>query len=367
MKLLLDGYWWFEGPPSGRLVQRELYWAWRREFPKDEIIVATPRRSLLHNTPPAGLRVERSRLPNQMLVNALELPVIARRLGGVDAVLTHNFATPHRSSGVFLHDVLFQTNPEWFTRTERAYFSLMPLLARRASVVFTSSFSERSRIMRQNAHLKSVIATGLGLSSDLINAKPQCPASLHLRHGEFLLSVGRLNARKNLMQSLDGALSSGLLSQLSPLVVVGEASGLAIKLSHAARDAEADGRIIFLGRASDGELRWLYENCAVMLFLSLDEGFGLPPLEASSFGARVVASDIPVMHEVLPPGSMFVDPRNTSKIAAAIVRSWGAGRRTFIPRVSTKSDPTWANAVTKIRSELMPVSPQSKSRSRSAR
>jgi glycosyltransferase involved in cell wall biosynthesis len=49
-----------------------------------------------------------------------------------------------------------------------------------------------------------------------------------------------------------------------------------------------------MGPAGDHELADLYGRSAVCVFPSLAEGFGLPPIEALSFGARVICSDIPV-------------------------------------------------------------------------
>ena len=52
-------------------------------------------------------------------------------------------------------------------------------------------------------------------------------------------------------------------------------------------------RIKFTGYVSDRDLRALYSSCAVCVYPSLYEGFGLPPLEAMACGAPVIASDVP--------------------------------------------------------------------------
>jgi len=52
-----------------------------------------------------------------------------------------------------------------------------------------------------------------------------------------------------------------------------------------------------LGRISDGELRWAYQNARVALCPSLLEGFGLPAMEATAFGCPTVLSEDPAMQE----------------------------------------------------------------------
>jgi len=65
-------------------------------------------------------------------------------------------------------------------------------------------------------------------------------------------------------------------------------------------------RVDFLPRVTDAELAGLYKGAAALVYPSLTEGFGLPPLEAMRLGAPVIASDIEVFREVLGGGATFV-------------------------------------------------------------
>ena len=349
MRLLFDGYWWVEGPPSGRTVCQELVRAWLRVFPDDEVAVAT--RS-------ADVGVVRKELPEQVAVHglrlrpqgaaaALELPGLQRRTRA-DVVLSHNY-TPVRGRAVtFLHDVLFQTNPEWFTLPERLYFSLMPVLARRASAVLTSSANEAKRIRDRNPAVGTIVPVGLAVRSELAAAVPFRPAGL-AGIERFTLSVGRLNVRKNLAVALEAALQSGTIGVDEPLVVVGEPDGRSAALPAPARAAIEDGSIRFLGHVPDGELRWLYEHARLLLFLALDEGFGLPPLEALAFGTAVIASDIPVLRETLGGQATFVDPHDVAAVAAAL-RGFEAAAPGVTPAAYTSY--TWEACVTRIRAAM---------------
>jgi glycosyltransferase involved in cell wall biosynthesis len=79
-----------------------------------------------------------------------------------------------------------------------------------------------------------------------------------------------------------------------------------------------EGRVRYLGRLSDDELRVQFHAARCFLFPSLLEGFGLPVLEAQVSGCPAVLSDIPVFHEVAGDGALFFDPRRGEKLAEAV-------------------------------------------------
>ena len=75
---------------------------------------------------------------------------------------------------------------------------------------------------------------------------------------------------------------------------------------------------IFYGRASDDELAELYQNASLFVFPSLYEGFGLPPLEAMSFGVPTMASNASCIREVYGDAVLYFNPMDTEDIAAKI-------------------------------------------------
>lgn len=357
MRALLDGYWWEDGPPSGRLVLRETVGQWAESFPADELFLAVPSRTAeaARASVPAGVRVVSTRLPMHPVINCVELPLIARRLGRVDAILAQNFSPAHRSSVVYVHDVLFQSNPEWFTRTERAYLSMIPGLARLAGSIVTSSESERRRVQAHNPSLRRIAISGLGVARTLLAVPPQKP-EVALNRDRFVLAVGRINVRKNLQRTIDASLDTGLITPRYPLVIVGEPSGKKDRMPDSTRHAISNRQVIFTGRMSEGELRWLYENCDFFCCLSLGEGFGLPPLEARSFGAPVLVSDLEVFQETLGTGAEYVDPENQAAISASMTKLATRGR------VRSRSEPAsgtigseWSEVIRMLRAELQHV------------
>lgn len=359
MRVLFDGYWWFEGPPSGRMVLREIVQHWGRRFPEDELIVAVPDRELISNTnaDASPLRLVGTKRRLHPLINVLELPRIAKR-ERADFVFAQNFAPPVGRSAVFVFDVLFQSNPDWFTRKERLYFSLIPKLMRRADVVFTCSGSEAERIQRFNTLPEPPLGFGLAVPTELRQSEPKKPP-IGLSEGNFVLCVGRLNARKNLERTIRAALRSGNVNPQRPLVVIGENSGKVSDLNAEFCEAVSNRVVLFPGFASNEELRWLYENCSGFVCMSLDEGYGLPPLEALTFGARVVASDIQVFRENLNGYASYADPRNEDDIAQKIAEllmvehshESGASNASHPP--SGFVEPEWGDIVDQMRDAVV--------------
>ncbi|MBC9227573.1 glycosyltransferase family 4 protein [Aeromicrobium sp. zg-636] len=339
MRVLFDGHWLVsKGPISGRVVVRSFLGSWVEEFPQDEVVVAVPHddvaaaRALVGE----GVGVVATRLRPHGVSCALELPRLARRHGPFDVILVQNYTPLAGPAVTFVHDVLFQSNPQWFTPLERAYFAGMPVLARRARAVLTSSRHEAERIRRHNPALATVEPIGLGLSTDLTDAEPEAVEGLD----DFILSVGRLNVRKNLTATIEGTLASGVLSPRFPLVVVGEPEGRTAEHSPAVSAAIADGRVLFLGGVSDAQLAWLYGRARLFVYLSLDEGFGFPPLEALHFGCPVVVSDLPVFRETVADAGVLVPPSDRDAIAAAVAEAVRGPKPQVVPR-----DVAWRDVV----------------------
>ncbi|MET0787849.1 MAG: glycosyltransferase family 1 protein [Cellulomonas sp.] len=314
MRVLVDGYWWAAGPLSNRQVQREIIRHWVDLF-DDELTMVVPHKVLSEVEGPPGVTCVGTRLWPHGVASVVDYPRIARRVGA-DVAVVHNFTPWTGRSAVFVHDVMFQTNPEWFTLPERAYLQLVPWTLRRADVVATSSHHEAERIAQHNRGIATVVPIGLAVGTELASATPTRPAGVD--DGEFVLSVGRLNVRKNLGRLFTAAARSGAITPTRPLLVVGEPEGARADLGPDVRDAVSSGAIRFLGRVDDGELAWLYKNAGLFVYISLDEGFGLPPVEALAFGCPVLVSDIPVMRENLGASAAYVDPLDVDAIAAAL-------------------------------------------------
>ncbi len=136
----------------------------------------------------------------------------------------------------------------------------------------------------------------------------------------WILHVGAVQARKNLVRLIDAF----ELAAPAPwrLVLVGsEGFGAEQVREHAAASSARD-RIEFHRLGRRPAAAELYANSSVMAFPSLDEGFGIPVLEAMAWGLPVIASNGSSLPEVCGNAALLVDPTDTAALATAM--------RTFI-------------------------------------
>jgi alpha-1,3-rhamnosyl/mannosyltransferase len=127
--------------------------------------------------------------------------------------------------------------------------------------------------------------------------------------GRFGLFVGTVEPRKNPETLLEAwRLLRARLPDAPPLVVCGRIGWVGEGARRELARARREGWLVHLERASEAELTALYRRAAVVALPSWYEGFGLPALEAAALGAPVVASDLPVLREVLGDAALFVPP-----------------------------------------------------------
>lgn len=323
LTVVMDAFWWVGGTQSLQNVERGIIQAWLDRYPEDHLVLVVRRkhRNRIDDVPDRVTLVS-TRLWPQAIVAAVVLPLVALR-NRANAMLSHNFSPIFgRGRVVLIHDLMFETNPEWFTRKELLYYRLMPVLARRANCVLATSETEAGRIRSVMPRIQ-VEAVGMGISPTLLDPHATEVAIDGVESGRFILTVGRLNIRKNLETAASAAVISGRLTPSRPLLIVGERDGAWTDLPDDISAAVESGLIRFTGFVTEEELRWLLRHCALFVCMSRDEGFGLPPIEAVASGAPVVVSDIPVFRETLrgSPRVTFADPDDVAATALAIGRS----------------------------------------------
>jgi len=240
-------------------------------------------------------------------------------LGNPDIIHANNFFTPRleRARLVWtLHDLLFLDNPEWTTEANRVgCFRNTFEAALRADQIIANSHYSRERFLdvfphypRERVHVASPGSRFAG--------RPPAPrpAIAHrLDPGEFWLSVGTLEPRKNLGALLKARArlhSQGIA--LRPLALAG---GEGWMMSPNDLDAQD---VLPLGYVDDTALQWLYENCYAFAFPSLAEGFGMPVVEAMSCGAAVACSRTTALTEVAGPAALFWNPEDVDSIAEGL-------------------------------------------------
>jgi glycosyltransferase involved in cell wall biosynthesis len=261
----------------------------------------------------------------------LRLPLVLPALEARDrlSVFHSQYISPPISlvaEVVSLHDILFESHPVLFEGAfSRASVWLIRRSARRAARVLTGSeFSRREILERYRLPEEKVVTIPDGV--DTRRFRPLEGGALeevrtrYRLEAPFLLSVGRLEPRKNLervIRAFDGArrrLDRGL-----QLVLAGKED---FRFQGILREAERlpEGVVRLLGPVPDSDLPALYNLASGVVVASLVEGFGMPVLEAMACGIPVVASRRGALPEVGGEAALWVEPEDESALGSAMER-----------------------------------------------
>lgn len=331
MRVGLDGYPLSESLTGVGHYTLELARALARNYPADQFELVSPK-------PFAGTLATENELPNLVFTNArsssirghwwsVGLPLYARK-AKFDLFHGTNYELPlwnNRRSVLTIHDLSTLRHPELHRPPlVRRARTRLPLAAKMARAIITPTDAVKREVCE---HLK--------VKPEKVTAIHEAPRDFfqpvsetesaavreRLRiESEFLLFVGTLEPRKNLLTLLKSLQQAFRETSLRPQLVV--AGGAGWLMSETERFVESSGladRLRFTGYLQDEELRALYASGRAFVYPSVYEGFGLPPLEAMACGAPVIAAKIPALQEVLDDAAILVDPLDEECLAEAIV------------------------------------------------
>lgn len=197
-----------------------------------------------------------------------------------------------------------------------------------------------TRVLTISQASKRDIVEHLGIPEERIDVTPLAPktgtrriidgeeraallAPWGLTNTRFVLYVGTLEPRKNLGTLIEAFARAvhQLADQAVLLVLAGGVWGDHDRelLAMAEHNGVAN-RVIRTGYVPDNTLNALMSACHVFAYLSVYEGFGLPPLEAMACGAPVIVSNVSSLPEVVGEAGLQVPPTDAEKVAAALHR-----------------------------------------------
>ena len=218
-----------------------------------------------------------------------------------------------------LHDAAVFDTPQAYSAAFGLWYrTLFRLLPRRHATLLTVSAFSRARLA---ANLGIPVAN-IGLAPNggehLQDVEPDVGVlkRLGIDRGSYYLAVGSISPNKNFeaLQSAFALLGAGSGVKL---VMVG-AEDRRVFANRAARGAPAGAGIVHAGALDDAALKALYQHAIALVFPSLYEGFGLPPLEAMSCGCPVAASSAAAIPEICGDAALYFDPNSVEEIAAAM-------------------------------------------------
>lgn len=222
---------------------------------------------------------------------------------------------------VTIHDLIYLRYPEYFKKIDRAIYDRK---FRYACQVATKihAISEQTKydlISYYNIPEERIEVIYQSINplffDEVDEANKKAIRQKYQLPERFLLTVGTVEPRKNLMGLLEGMLSSRIDL---PLVVVGKSTQYRKKVQQLIDKRPRELKVLFLSGINDAELHALYQSAEAMIYPSFFEGFGLPIVEAQASGCPVITSNISSMPEAGGNAAIYVDPQKPEEIGRVI-------------------------------------------------
>lgn len=237
-----------------------------------------------------------------------ELPTDIR-LGGAKSVVT-------------IHDLAFLKYPNLYSYAKRYVLNKKCKFSCKYSdlIIATSQQTKEDIIDNYNVAPERIEVVGQACSSvfkkDYSEQKKEKVRAKYNLPEKFILSVGTLEERKNLILTLH-AMATGKID--SHLVACGRHTNYAEKLMAFAREAKIEDRVHFIQNIHFYDLPVVYQCAEALVYMSLFEGFGLPILEAFNAGIPVVTSKGSVFQETGGDACLYVGQYDLEGMIDAVV------------------------------------------------
>ncbi|MEX0895708.1 MAG: glycosyltransferase family 1 protein [Patescibacteria group bacterium] len=231
-------------------------------------------------------------------------------------------------------DTAYLEYPQQFTMRDRIQLTKWTEYSvKKASHVITISQHAKQSIVRSyklpEEAVSVVYPAAVPTSEELTEAERSQFFSTHTISEPFILYVGTLQPRKNLdvlisaFESFSKQLGRTKLhspqgarySAAPTLVLAGKIGWLADSILERIEQSPFANRIITPGFISDAEKKALYKRALCTTLIGLHEGFGIPPLEAMSYGCIPVVANATSLPEVVGEAGYIVEPSSTTDLS----------------------------------------------------
>lgn len=228
---------------------------------------------------------------------------------------------------ITVHDLSWIRHPEAHpserVRAMNTYFP--PGLARAARILTDSDFVRRELMSVFGVPAGKINVVPLGVESLFQPCSTAQTLSvlqpLGLSHGHYFLAVGTMEPRKNLGVALNAfARLPPDIRKHFPLVLAGMKGWNSAELDRRISTMTSNGEVRLLGYLPRRDLAIVIAGSTTLVFPSIYEGFGLPPLEAMACGVPVISSNAASMPEVIGETGLLLDPQDTEGMTLALAR-----------------------------------------------
>jgi glycosyltransferase involved in cell wall biosynthesis len=215
-------------------------------------------------------------------------------------------------------------------RTVTTFHDLFVMTGEYSSAEFRSRFAEHARRAAGNSDLIITVSeftagqvnSLLGFDRSRIRVIPHGvhvpKIAVAAERRKSILFVGALQVRKNVAALVEAFEE---VPEDWRLILAGAPTGFgAADILKRIEQSRCRERIEITGYVSEERLQQLYGQASIFAFPSLDEGFGIPVLEAMAYGVPVITSNGSALTEVAGDAALLIDPREREELAGALLR-----------------------------------------------
>lgn len=237
------------------------------------------------------------------------------------------FILPATSKKIgFIHDLMSIEYAKEYSLKSKFIIYLFFKKARRYNKIITVSQTTKNKIvniLKIDSKKIEVISPGINLN-DFLQINNEKEIDIYKKYGikkPYFLYVGALRKNKNIDKIIEIFSEYSLNNEKIQLVISGDKKGEYLELLKLVEAKKIKNKVIFTGFIEENEKKFLYKNCSLFCFLSKDEGFGIPLLEAMAYKKPILASNIEIFKEITKGKIELVDLDNTEKIMKLIDKS----------------------------------------------
>lgn len=249
---------------------------------------------------------------NTHLWEQINLPRYLKKIGSPLLISFSGSGPLNYSNQIMtIHDVSQERHPEWFSPNfVRFYHFMYPRVAKKSHAVITVSEFSKHEITETLAIPKDKIHV-VNCSAEH-SYKDDATNVTDTRNDEkYILTVSSMDPRKNFVRLVEAF--KGIDDKSIKLYII----GMRFKAFNTPDLQKlVDENVVLPGYIDDDVLAEKYRNALFFVYPSLYEGFGIPPLEAMTYGCPVLNSDIPALRETSGDGALYADPLDVADITS---------------------------------------------------
>jgi len=271
---------------------------------------------------------------NYIIWKQITLPIKAWQKG-CSLVFCTDYFVPYMHLGYttvpVFHDAFFWEYPAHYNKFWLGLFNTIGVTAAKKSsaIVTVTNYAKQQIAKHSGIDAAKIIPIHIGPKSSI--AEPQQNTAInnyeHLLNKKYILHVGTIEKRKNLatlIMAFEGLLQNN--PEEIYLVIVGQKSNKPTLQDDAifemvAASSLLNEHVVFTGYLSDNQTARLYKHAALYVFPSINEGFGIPILEAFAHKVPVLVSNNSCLPEVADNAAITFDPHNANALGTLIAQT----------------------------------------------